>query len=310
MTEGRLRDAVCSFDGSLDDVRREHAWRGIECALTSQRPAAPVHRLRFVAVFAIAATAIVALAFGWHARTADDAAVPALAPTVLAASAGQRTVYDRGGVVLTLVGPGAATVTEGDPRGLHVRVVHGTLIADRSDGAPTVIVDAAGNTTTTRDARFAVRVQPGLVVFGAGDQARAMIERHEHAPPPRPATKPAPVPRRIDVTPSTTPTSPRANEPSTLSEPSLDARELYMRAEAAMRVKDPTAARQLLQRLVSEHPEDSLVDAARYDLALIALGNGDSKTALDYTRQIIDGRDPILRAAATRLRARIERGGD
>ncbi len=337
MTEGQLRDVMRSFDGALDDVRREQGWRRIERTLGAPVPAAPARRWRFVAVPAVAVAVAVA-AVMLHVRAGGDQARPPLARTELVAAAGQQTISERGGVVLTLVGPGVAVVTEGDPRGLHVRVESGALVADRASTAPTIVLEAAGSTTTSRDARIAVRVQPGLVVFGAGEEARAILERHQLALPPRapepvvpppdsvrpeppvpppavPEVEPPPVAPPAEAVQPEPPAVPEVEPPPGVPEvepppvaPRLAATELYARAEAALRAKDPSSARQLLQRILAEHPEHPLVDAARYDLALIALGAGDPELALGYARQIIDaGRDANLRAAARKLHERIQR---
>ena len=54
----------------------------------------------------------------------------------------------------------------------------------------------------------------------------------------------------------------------------MDAAELYKRAEASLAIRDPAGARDFLERLIAEYPNDSRVDAARYDLALIARSFG------------------------------------
>ena len=84
------------------------------------------------------------------------------------------------------------------------------------------------------------------------------------------------------------------------------AAELYQRAETALAAHDPQAARRALERLVLEHPRDARVDAARYDLALIAHGQGDDVRALALLDAILaSGRDPSVRTAATALRDRL-----
>ena len=83
----------------------------------------------------------------------------------------------------------------------------------------------------------------------------------------------------------------------------MDAAELYKRAEAALAVRDAAAAREYLERLLAEYPGDSRVDAARYDLALIARSYGQHQRALELLDALIaNGTDENLKAAARRLR--------
>jgi hypothetical protein len=240
----------------------------------------------------------------------------AILTTELAAAEGQQTVLDRDGVVLTLVGPGTATITHGDPAGVRIAVARGTLIADRRADAPSLIVSAAGTTTTTRDPRFAVRVQQGMVVFGAGDNARAIVERHqvELAPKPARPIESAPPPPKpvaaVEAKPAPKPAVPAepTELPATLLEIKVEAKELYLRAEAALRIDDPEAARLLLLRILDEHPSSALVDPARYDLARIAFTKRDATTAMLYINQILQsGTDAAMRRAAEKLRDRIAR---
>ncbi|HEU0033907.1 MAG TPA: tetratricopeptide repeat protein [Kofleriaceae bacterium] len=311
MTEGQLRDAVRSLDGRLDDVRREQAWRRVERELTT--PVQPPARRWRWPVAGLAMATAAALVIAWLARAphAVDDAPPA---TALVAEAGKQSIYQRDGVSLTLVGPGTASVHERAGT-LYVHVDRGTLLADRTDDAPPLAIDAAGNTTTTRDRRFTVRVQPGTVVFGAGDHARALVQRDELVvTPPAPAPAPAPAPP-IPPPPPAKPRVERAPvEPAVVESPArapelppivVTAPELYARAEAALRVRDPAAARTLLERVIAEYPADPLADAAHYDLALIAIEAGDRDAALAHTRALESARDPNLKAAAAKLRARI-----
>jgi outer membrane protein assembly factor BamD (BamD/ComL family) len=88
----------------------------------------------------------------------------------------------------------------------------------------------------------------------------------------------------------------------------FEAPELYRLAEAAMQKHDPSAAREKLERLLDEYPDHSLVDAGRYDLALLALAAGErarARTLLDEI--ILRGRDTAVRTAAQTLRARTGR---
>ena len=316
MTERQVRDAIGSLDGKLGDLRREHAWRGIERAISTPAPARLPHRLRVPALVAIACAATAAIV---HWLAMPRATVPVDRPTELVAGVQQQAIFDRGGVVLTLIGPGAATV---DRRAgtVHVRVERGTVVADRRADAPSIVFSAGTSSTTTREARFAVRVERGMVVFGAGHEARAIVDRHvlaaepRPAPAPVPAPAPAPVPRAVS-----TPVAPRAAPPpaKVATEPSMppelpalesSAADLYARAEAALRVRDPAQARTLLQRILDEHGEDPLVDAARYDLALLALERDDRAAARQLAELIISsGRDPNLKIAARKLRDRIAR---
>lgn len=329
MTEHEVRDIVSSMTGTLDEVRREQGWRAIE--RTIAKPAT-VHARRWPWLV-VPALAVAILAVILWPRSPSPEAVP---PTSLAAKAGERTVFARDGLTLTLIGPGSATVQPGPVT--RVEVTAGTVLGERtSDDAPAVELAAAGNTTTTRDAQFAIRVVQGTVVLGTGQRALAMIERetHELATPPTtpilptplapevpvapldpapiaPPVAPSPVPPRIDRSPPVE--RPPVSKPVDATKPGgpeelppivvvpLAAKELYARAEAALRVRDPMAAKRLLAQLLAEHPTDALVDAARYDLALIAISERDPAMARRYLTQVIDtARDPSLKSAARKL---------
>lgn len=317
MTERQVRDAIGSLDGKLDDLRREHAWRGIERAISTPAPAAaPALRgWRVPGVVALACAATAVLVY-WFTRV-PPAVTTASAPTELVAIANHQAIFERDGVKLTLIGPGNATV---EPRAgaVHVRVTRGTVVADRTAAAPSVVFSAGTSTTTTRDATFAVRVEPGMVVFGAGHEARAIVERQvitaapAVTPAPAPSADPIDAPRKsapASVRPAAPPAPRVTDEPPAPPElPALpsSAADLYARAEAALRVRDPEQARALFQRILDEHGEDPLVDAARYDLALLALERDDRAAARHYAELIIaSGRDPNLKLAATKLRDRL-----
>jgi hypothetical protein len=315
MTERQVRDAIGSLDGKLGDLRREHAWRGIERAISTPAPALAPPRWRVPAMVAAACAVTAVLVYWLTAVPPHDAPAGSSfgSPTELVAAADHQAVFDRNGVTLTLIGPGIASVAE-RADGLHVRVDRGTVIADRTASAPSVVFSAGTSTTTTRDPRFAVRVEPGMVVFGAGQEARAIVERHVITAAPR-IDPPAPEPDAAPV-PTPRPAPPPKAEPAQVTErpsappemPVLEtsAADLYARAEAALRVRDPEQARTLFQRILDEHGEDPLVDAARYDLALLALERDDRAAARHYADLIIaSGRDPNLKVAATKLRDRI-----
>lgn len=313
MTEHEVRDVVSSMTGSLDEVRREQGWRAIERTLAKPAPV-PTRRWTWLVIPALAVA--IAAVLLWPRSSPDT-----IPPTSLAAKAGERTVFARDGLTLTLIGPGAATIQPGAV--VRVDVTAGTVLGERtSDDAPAVELAAAGNTTTTRDAQFAIRVVQGTVVLGTGQRALAMIERetHELATPPAPevpaapidpapiAPPPAPVPPRVDRSPPPVTKSVDATKPGEPEElppivvVPLAAKELYARAEAALRVRDPMAAKRLLAQLLAEHPSDALVDAARYDLALIAISERDPAIARSYLQQLIDtARDPSLKSAARKL---------
>lgn len=341
MTEHEVRDVVSSMTGSLDEVRREQGWRAIERSIAKP---APVARTRWPwLVVPALAVAIIAVIVWPRSST-----VPA-PPTTLAAKAGERAVFARDGLTLTLIGPGAATIQPG-AAAVRVEVTAGTVLGERtSDDAPSVELAAAGNTTTTRDATFAVRVAHGTVVLSTGERASAIIEREMHGlapapnmPPVAPApgpVEPAPItpndasrtpgPSDRPVGPSDRPVTPNPvvpprvapiapapiEQPAPPAEPlppivatPLAAKELYARAEASLRVHDPAAAKRLLAQLLAAHPEDALVDAARYDLALIAISEKDAATARSYLEQVIaTARDPALKAAARKLAATVGR---
>ena len=76
-----------------------------------------------------------------------------------------------------------------------------------------------------------------------------------------------------------------------------------MMSLAALAIRDPASAREHLERLIAEYPADPRVDAARYDLALIARSNGQHQRARELLDQLIaTGADENLTAAARRLR--------
>ncbi len=347
-----VRDAVRSLDARLDDLRRESSWRAIEGAI-AERPAitpAPPRTWR-LPVFALATLAVIVALVVLPKPTRDETApspiaAPAPSPvsapapviasesTTLSAATGQRTVFVRDGVTFTLVGPSVATIQrEADL--VRVTVTKGLVVADRTPTAPALAIDAGDNHVVSRDARFAVRVEPSMVVLGAGEQARQIVERHaldmgapplaepsasapttgearvDAAPlesaPPKPATTTRPeTAAKIGMSPGSAIVA-RAPDTErrapTLVEIRVDAAELYKRAEAALAIRDPAGARELLERLLAEYPTDSRVDAARYDLALIARSFGQRQRALELLDALIaNGTDENLKAAARRLR--------
>ncbi len=349
-TPSSVVGVVRSLDTRLDDLRRETSWRAIEGAI-DERPAispAPPRTWR-LPVFALATIAvIIALVVlpkpareGSNANSASnanasktnsanangggsntsDASDP---PTALSASAGQRTVFERDGIVLTLVGPSVATVHR-EANLVRVTVTKGLVVADRTPSAPALAVDAGDNHVVSRDARFAVRVEPTMVVLGAGEQARQIVERHAIDLGALPLDS-VPMPSTAPTSPTESPqtTSAKSNATSTTSAKSnvrlnsddstkrtppklpdlrLDAAELYKRAEAALAVRDSSGAREFLERLLREYPTDSRVDAARYDLALIARSNSQHQRALELLDALIaTGTDENLVGAARRLR--------
>lgn len=347
MTTERVSDAVRSLDARLDDLRRESTWRGIESVL-DERPAivAPPRTWR-LPVFALAAIAVVIalLVLPKPERSSEKAVAPtATAPTAtapmatapmamdaitLSAGAGQHTVFERDGLTLTLVGPSLARLTR-EPDAVRVNVTRGLLVADRAPNAPALAVDAGDNHVVSRDARFAVRVEPTMVVLGAGEQARQIVERHAIDM----GALPLPEPASSTLSPPPTSTSPTTNSPTTNSQMTpetpkakprvattpdaerrppaspdvhMDAAELYKRAEAALAIRDPATARDFLERLLAEYPTDARVDAARYDLALIARSFGLRQRALELLDALIaNGTDENLKAAARRLRPSLE----
>lgn len=328
MSPDQVRDTLASLDGRLDDVRREQAWRAIERDLDA--PIAPRREnlgWRRPIAYALAAVAIVTAFFVIQ----RPSATPAIPATELSAAPGQRTVFDRDGVTLTLLGPASASVA-GDRDGtVHVRIINGTVVADRTAAAPGLTIIAGGNTTVTHDRRFAVRVEPAMVVLGAGDRAREIVERHGFelgpaAPPPSPLSTPVPSVPAIAPEPAPTPppsssptrapriaAEPPAAESSTEREPPklpviiVSAAELYRRAEASLAIRDPQGARTLLEQLIRDYPTDPRVDAARYDLALLARAGGDRPHALVLLDQILSaGTDADVQRAARRLRDQIQ----
>jgi len=321
-----VRDTLASLDGRLDDVRREAVWRAIDREVNEPAAAAAPswwwwRRGRVaIAAFAVAAVAAAA-AILWlrpgHEPARDQA-------TELVAEAGQTTKLERDGATLTLIGPGAVSITPQRDGTLGIRVTRGTLLAERTDSAPALAIAAGSNTTVTRDRTFAVHVSPTTVVLGAGAAATQIIERHvvrEPAPPPPPMITPLapePPPRPAPAPAPAEPSAPRASAPRVdttapptpraapvLPEIRVEAPELYHRAEVAMQAHDASTARDLLERLLREYPDHTLGDAARYDLALIALAAGErdkARTLLDEI--ILRGRDTAVRSAAKTLRAK------
>ena len=324
----QIRETLASLEGRLDDVRREQAWRGIEHALdhaTEPAPARPFWRYRIAF-----ATVVIAIAIAFvFTRRSSTIEIPA---TELAAEPGQRTVFERDGVTLTLFGPAAATVA-GHPDGtVHVAIASGTVVADRLDDAPALTFTAGSNTTVTHDRKFAIRVEQGMVVLGAGEQAKEIVDRHVHqlappaappvtappvtAPPitPPPVEPPAPVapvgppsPRPRIVVPSPEPPVETPPEPTPIPTIVFSATELYRRAEAALAIKDPKGARDFLEQLLRDYPTDPRVDAARYDLALLARAANDLPRARALLDTILtSGTDDGVRAAAKRLRDQLK----
>lgn len=311
-----VRDTLASLEGRLDDMRREHAWRAIAHTLDAQayEPVSWRPRLFVAAASTLAVTFAIVIAVA-ITRRPTVASTPFAFDAIVAERSQHRTI-ERAGVTITVLGPGAATVADGDDGTLHVRVATGTLLAERAAGADPVTLFAGQAIMVARDHEFAVRVEGSHVVFGAGEHSREIVERdvvmsrardeRETRAPVLAASPPEP----MHVSPAR-PTSPRrraeADAPRTEpAPPVLRASELYRRAEAALATHDGTAARELLERLLREFPDDALVDAARYDLALLAHAAGDDARALALLDAIAArGGDRAVRTAAEALRRRL-----
>jgi hypothetical protein len=129
--------------------------------------------------------------------------------------------------------------------------------------------------------------------------SREPIVFREHATVQVAVEMPGPVEKRAPV---------RVSPPAVDVKPSGTADELYRRAEAALVVRDRASARDVLQRLLVDFPMSPLADAARYDLALIAVADHDHASALRRLDEVIaTGRDPNIIAAARRLRLVVTR---
>ena len=102
------------------------------------------------------------------------------------------------------------------------------------------------------------------------------------------------------------PTRPRLRVESVSVPKRISAAELYRGAETALAAHDSQRARELLEQLLRDHPNDQRVDAARYDLALIAHAAGDDLRAAALLDEILaNGSDASVRVAAEGLRDRI-----
>ena len=136
------------------------------------------------------------------------------------------------------------------------------------------------------------------------------------APPPvralRPAGPPASLsPPRVAAVPPVKASGP----PPSLARPAslhpvreLTAEALYLQAEAALRADHRARAGALLRRVIERDPTGRLADAARYDLALLAVRAGRAHRALELLDQIAAhaGEGPLDRAARA-LRCRVAR---
>lgn len=326
MRVGDIRDALASLDGRLDDVRRHHAWSRIEHAIAEPPPARSSARGWWLAV----ATAAVAACVLWLVVRAASTPRDGATTVPMIATPGHPATIERAGLTLVLHGPGIAMVRERDAA-LSVVVIGGTLVAERHSGSRALAIEAGGNATLTRDARVAVHVEPGLVVLGAGERSKVIVERFasdavgaatvappaavspppDAAAPPPTTTAASPPPRRIrpparsnELAPAVAADADEADDDEADAHAVVDARALYHDAEVALSAHDRAAARRLLEQLLRDFPRDKLVDAARFDLALIANADGDHARAGALLDELIAGAaDPNVRDAAKRLRA-------
>jgi len=86
----------------------------------------------------------------------------------------------------------------------------------------------------------------------------------------------------------------------------LSAAELYRRAEDAMQRHDRPDVRQQLERVVATFPDDRLADQARFELAQLALADGDHEAAARQLDVLAAGaREPALRESSAFLRCRL-----
>jgi hypothetical protein len=76
-----------------------------------------------------------------------------------------------------------------------------------------------------------------------------------------------------------------------------------------MRRHDRPGARRLLARVVAQFPSDRLAELARYELAQLAISEGDRQAATRALETLgSSGRDPALRRAAAFARCRLDLG--
>lgn len=299
-----VRDALVSIDGRLDDLRREHAWRAIARKLDA---AGKQRQPRWPWLFAPVTLAIAVLVVVAGARGRRTPS-KTFAVDLLVAAAPHDRVIERADVRITMVG-GTAIVMDARDGTLQVRVTAGTLVADRGLDAPSVTLFAGDTHIVIRDRRFAVRVEPSRLVFGSGEHAREAVERQlvELAPPPAPPVL-VPGNQQSDASRDDhrAPTRPRLRVESVSVPEPISAAELYRRAETALAAHDSQRARELLEQLLRDHSNDQRVDAARYDLALIAHAAGDERRAVALLDEILaNGGDASVRVAAEALRDRM-----
>jgi hypothetical protein len=342
MTEAKLRATLSSLEGRLDDVRREQGWRAIDRALDAAPAPRAARRFVWPLAFGLAAATAAVLAIVVLRQPPTTPTLSSLPATELVAVAGQTTTFDRVGISLTLFGPAAATVDTVDAN-VRVQVARGTLLAERADDAPPLSIVAGESTTVSRDRRFAVHVSPSMVVMGSDERATQIIEHHAPVtvpvpdsdqvaspspspsptpmpmpspsptptlnPTPKPTSKPTPPPEPAphpSLARSPAPEAEPTPEPTPMPELKLDAVELYRRAETSLAIRDPLTARKHLEQLLAEYPAHPLVDAARYDLALLARTYGERARALQLLEHIrTRGKDTNVRAAAARLEQQI-----
>lgn len=89
--------------------------------------------------------------------------------------------------------------------------------------------------------------------------------------------------------------------------PVVGAADLYRGAEEAMQRRDRQGARRHLQRVVQEFPRDRLAEVAHYELAQLAIAEGDRARAARHLDAVAaGGRDQALRRAATFARCRLD----
>lgn len=197
-----------------------------------------------------------------------------------------------------LARPGALT-----PRRLHIRVPR-TVAVSAAVAVSAVIVAAAVAVMAH------VWRQPGARAPSAPGRERVVpppVHALRPGGPPAstlPSSVPAPPSRVVPAAPPPPPARPATRHPRR----ELTAEALYLQAEAALRGGHFARAGALLRRVVQRDRDTPLADAARYDLALLAIRLGRARQALELLDRIAaDADDGPLGRAARALRCHVAR---
>jgi len=221
------------------------------------------------------------------------------------------------GVFVTLTGPALLEIGQREDH-LILRLVEGTLVGSRAEGAAEFTLEAGDTVTKVRQPVFAISLERGTMIASYRDDTKQLgplakpISEHwqwRTRGEPAPQKKPMPTQSEgrgvsdelafesIEILAKDVPLVPVLP---------LDPAALYARAEQAMRQGDEVAIEKNLREILARYPASLLADSARFELAQLALKRGNFLQAENFVEELLkSSRDPSLVLPARRLQCRL-----